>query len=111
MRFNSKTRCLRRLVSSRTFHAGRDIVLQGRRSNAAYIVAPGGACSYKILPNGPRHIVNLQIPGKFIGLRSVLLWTCDHCVGQVTDMDAPKVLGLELLDAFAQTPRLAAAVL
>jgi len=95
----------------RTFRAGRDFVLQGERSEAAYIVASGWACSYKLLPNGLRQIVNFQIPGDFFGLRSVLLQTSDHCVEPVTDVEASEVLGAELLDAFAQTPRLAAAVL
>ena len=95
----------------RTFQAGRDFVQQGQHGNAVYIVASGWVCSYKILPDGLRQIVNFQIPGDFLGLRSVLLQTSDHCVEPVTDVEACEVLGSELLNAFAHTPRLAAAVL
>lgn len=95
----------------RTFPAGRDFVQQGQSDSAAYILASGWVCSYKILPNGLRQIVDFQIPGDFLGLRSVLLHTSDHCIEPVTDVEASEVLATELLDAFTQTPRLAAAVL
>ncbi len=95
----------------RTFLAGRDFVQQGQSDSAAYILASGWVCSYKILPNGLRQIVDFQIPGDFLGLRSVLLHTSDHCIEPITGVEASEVLATELLDAFTQTPRLAAAVL
>lgn len=57
----------------RTFVAGRDLVHQGQSDQAAYILASGWACSYKLLEDGQRQIVDFQIPGDFLGLRSVLL--------------------------------------
>lgn len=78
---------------------------------AAYILASGWACSYKILPEGSRQIVDFQIPGDFLGLRSVLLQTSDHCIEPVTEIEVSEVLDEDLLDAFTTTPRLATAVL
>lgn len=95
----------------RHFPIGRDVVFQGQRDSAAYIVASGWVCSYKVLSNGLRQIVDFQIPGDFLGLRSVLLRTSDHCIEPVTDVEVSEVLAAELLDAFATTPRLASAVL
>jgi CRP-like cAMP-binding protein len=95
----------------RNFVAGLDLVEQGQSDSAAYILASGWVCSYKILPNGLRQIVDFQIPGDFLGLRSVLLLTSDHCIEPVTPIEASEVLASELLDAFTETPRLAAAVL
>lgn len=95
----------------RSFQSGRDIVQQGQSGNAAYIVASGWVSSYKLLPNGTRQIVDFQIPGDFLGLRSVLLRTSDHCVEPVTDGEASEVMASELIEAFTETPRLAAAVL
>ncbi len=47
----------------RTFVAGRDLVHQGQSDQAAYILASGWACSYKLLEDGQRQIVDFQIPG------------------------------------------------
>lgn len=95
----------------RTFVAGRDMVHQGQSAQAAYILGSGWACSYKLLQDGGRQIVDFQIPGDFLGLRSVLLHISDHSIEPITDIEVTEVLASDLLAAFAQTPRLAAAVL
>lgn len=56
----------------RTFAAGLDLVHQGQADHSCYILARGWVCSYKILPEGSRQIVDFQIPGDFPGLRQVL---------------------------------------
>lgn len=95
----------------RNFVAGVDLVHQGQANQSAYILAKGWVCSYKILPNGMRQIVDFQIPGDFLGLRSVLFRTADHNIEPVTEVEASEVLVTDLLDAFSRTPRLATAVL
>lgn len=103
---------LDRLYARRkSFRIGQSLMKQGQSNNVAYILASGWVCSYKLLPNGLRQIVDFQIPGDFLGLRSVLLRTSDHYIEPITDGEASLVLDSELLDAFAKTPRLAAAVL
>lgn len=42
----------------RTFVAGRDLVQQGQMDQAAYILASGWTCSYKLLEDGQRQIVD-----------------------------------------------------
>jgi CRP-like cAMP-binding protein len=95
----------------RVFVSGSDLVHQGQRERAAYILASGWACSYKLLPDGARQIVDFQIPGDFLGLRSVLLQASDHCIEPVTRIEVSEVLDADLVDAFTLTPRLATAVL
>jgi CRP-like cAMP-binding protein len=95
----------------RSFAAGRDLVHQGQTHQAAYILAEGWVCSYKLLRDGSRQIVDFQIPGDFLGLRSVLFRTADHNIEPVTPVEASEVLESDLLQAFATTPRLATAVL
>ncbi|MCU9850502.1 Crp/Fnr family transcriptional regulator [Defluviimonas sp. WL0024] len=95
----------------RSFVVGRDLVHQGQSDQAAYILSEGWVCSYKIQPDGSRQIVDFQIPGDFLGLRSVLLHTSDHSIEPVVDIQAAEVLASDLLEAFAHTPRLAMAVL
>lgn len=95
----------------RSFVAGRDMVHQGQSAQAAYILSAGWVSSYKIQADGTRQIVDFQIPGDFLGLRSVLLRTSDHSFEPIVDIEAAEVLTSDLLEAFAQMPRLATAIL
>ena len=95
----------------RKFVAGVDLVHQGQIHSAAYILAEGWVCSYKILRDGTRQIVDFQIPGDFLGLRSVLLRTADHNIEPITPVEASEVLESDLLNAFTANLRLATAVL
>jgi CRP-like cAMP-binding protein len=93
------------------FPVGKDLVYEGQGNQSAYVLASGWACSYKVLPNGLRQIVDFQIPGDFLGLRSVLFRTADHNVEPITPIEASEITSKDLLDAFTATPRLATAVL
>jgi CRP-like cAMP-binding protein len=95
----------------RDFPAGRDMVHQGQSGQAAYILAKGWACSYKLQHDGTRQIVDIQIPGDFLGLRSVLLRTSDHGFEPITDIEATEVLAQDLIAVLAQAPRLGTAIL
>ena len=95
----------------RRFPVGVDMIHQGQTDQSAYILASGWACSYKLLPGGSRQIVDIQIPGDFLGLRSVLFRTSDHNVEPITLVHASEIRQRDLLNAFSQTPRLATAVL
>lgn len=94
-----------------TFAAGRDFVHQGQSDQAAFTLSSGWACSYKLLEDGQKQIVDFQIPGDFLGLRSVLLQVSDHSIEAVTDIEVTEIHVSDLLEAFAQAPRLATAVL
>ncbi len=98
-------------LRSRTFAAGRDIVHQGQSEQSAYIIQAGWVASYKLLSDGSRQIIDFQIPGDFLGLRSVLLRTSDHSIKPLVDIQAFEILAADLLEAFAKTPRLAASIL
>ena len=95
----------------KTFVAGRDMVHEGQHNQSAYILASGWVCSYKLLAGGTRQIIDFQIPGDFLGLRSVLFRTADHNIEPIVDVEASEVLATDLLDTFSRTPRLATAVL
>uniref|UniRef100_UPI003568DCB8 Crp/Fnr family transcriptional regulator n=1 Tax=Thioalkalivibrio sp. TaxID=2093813 RepID=UPI003568DCB8 len=75
----------------RSFPAGRDLVHEGQSGQAAYILSDGWVCSYKIQPDGTRQIVDFQVPGDFLGLRSVLLRTSDHSFETIVDSQAAEV--------------------
>lgn len=95
----------------RAFKAGHDLVHQGEANKSVYILAKGWGCSSKLLPDGSRQIVDFQVPGDILGLRSVLFRTADHSIEAVTDVEVSEVMDSELRSAFVNTPRLAIAVL
>ncbi len=95
----------------RSFQPGHEMIHEGQTNASAFVLVDGWACSYKLLPDGERQIVDFQIPGDFLGLRSILFRTSDHSVEAVTPIEAFEVLASDILDAFANAPRLAAAVL
>ncbi len=95
----------------RKFAPGIELVHQGEIDQSAFIMAEGWAFSYKILAEGQRQIVNFQIPGDFLGVRSMLFRTSDHSVEPITPIEASEVTKSELFQTFSKTPRLATAVL
>jgi CRP-like cAMP-binding protein len=95
----------------RSFLAGHELIFEGQKNQSAFILAEGWACSYKMLSDGERQIVDFQVPGDFLGLRSVLFRTTDHSVEAITRIEASEVLASDILDGFATAPRLATAVL
>ena len=94
----------------RSIEIGRDIIEEGQNSHAAFILSKGWVCSYKLLPDGTRQIVDFQVPGDFLGLRSMLLRTSDHNCEPITAIEVSEVSKADLFEAFRRTPRLAAAV-
>jgi CRP-like cAMP-binding protein len=95
----------------RTVAAGSDLVYEGERGHKAYILAKGWVSSYKTLPDGSRQVIDFQIPGDFLGLRSLLLRTSDHSFSPLTEVEVSEIDKSELVAAFRTTPRLAAAIL
>ena len=95
----------------RAFSAGRDFVRQGHSGQSAYVLIDDWACSYKLLPGGARQIVDVQVPGDFIGIRSLLLRISDHSVEPVTDVTVAEVKASDILEIVSEEPRLATALL
>ena len=95
----------------RTFEPGVDLVRQGQPGQTAFILADGWVCSYKLLSGGTRQVVDIQLPGDLLGLRSILFRTSDHNAETMTRVEVSEVLANDLIKAFADTPRLATAVL
>ena len=95
----------------KSFSAGRDMVHQGQADQSAYVLAEGWVCSYRLLPGGGRQIVDFQIPGDFLGLRTILYRSAGQSIEPLTQVQASVVSGSDLMDVFARNPRLGTAVL
>jgi CRP-like cAMP-binding protein len=97
--------------SRRSFPAGKLLSIQGDTDHRAFVLVSGWVCSFKLKEDGTRMVVDFQIPGDFLGLRSLLLRTSDHSFEAITEVEVSEVPKSVLLNALQQTPRLAAAVL
>ena len=91
--------------------AGVELVHEWQREQSAFILQDGWACCSKLLPNGGRQVIDVRVPGDFLGLRSVLLRTSDHTSATLTKAVVAEVPAGLLLGMFHELPRLATAVL
>src|SRR3569833_3146678 len=91
--------------------AGAELVREREAGQRAFILRDGWACCYKLLPDGGRQVIDVRLPGDFVGLRSVLLRTADHSAEAVTDAVVAEVPARRMLETFHALPRLGAAVL
>ncbi len=90
---------------------GKQLVHEGQTGQKVYVLQSGWACSYKDLPTGSRQIISFPIAGDCVGLRSALLRTADHSFEALTDAVVSIVDSAQMLQTFAEFPRLGAAIL
>jgi len=103
---------LERLQARRRRHAARaELLHEAQGDHAAFVLQDGWAMSFKVLADGGRQVVDFQVPGDFLGLRSLLLRTSDHNVAAVTDIVVSEVPAPELGELVETEPRLAMALL
>jgi len=95
----------------RPIAAHTEIVHERQEGHHAFILQEGWACAYKLLPDGGRQVIDVRLPGDFLGLRSVLLRTADHGSAAVTDLVVAEVPARRMLATFQARPRLGAAIL
>jgi CRP-like cAMP-binding protein len=76
-------------VRLRNYSRGELIVQQGSRPDESAVVMSGFAFRFKIVPDGARQIVGLQVPGDFVDLHSFVLKPIDHAVAAAS----PAVIG------------------
>ena len=95
----------------KSYTAGTSMVLQGQADQQAFVLAEGWAFSYRLLPGGSRQIVDFQIPGDFLGLRSIMFRSAGQGIEPVTRVQASQVGAGDLKEVFERNPRLGSAVL
>lgn len=89
----------------------KELVHESQSAPVAYMLHDGWMCSYKRLPDGGRQIVNVQLPGDFVGLNGLFLQTSDQSVEALTDVVISEISRSQMVSAMRQSPRLAEAVL
>lgn len=84
---------------SRTVRPGQEIVSEGRRCAAIFVIIEGIAIRYRILRDGQRQILNFLLPGDFAGVRSSFFENALYSTKTLTEatiapLPLPKLLGL-----------------
>jgi len=107
-----ETACLMELQSGRDkVEATTDLVHEGQTGHRAFVLQEGWAFSYKMLPEGGRQIVDIKVPGDFMGLRGLLLRTSDHLFATVSTCVVSPIPMTRALSVFNEFPRVGAAIL
>ncbi len=92
---------------SQRVEADTDLIVEGDIYKESYVLREGWALRYKLLPDGRRQILNLILPGDFIGLRASLFQTADHSVATLTDVMLCPFPSRRIIDLCREFPRLA----
>lgn len=87
-------------IRKRVFMKGCDITHEGQQRQNAYILCAGWACSYKLMRNGTRQVINFHVPGDLIGIRRLLLPNADDNLGAITRVEVGEIDIEDLLEAF-----------
>ena len=88
----------------------REIIIAGRQYDHLFILCSGVVCRYKVLQDGKRQVLNLGLPGDFIGLPSSLFDVAVNSVSALTDVVLATVSFAKLFSLFARFPRLGIAL-
>lgn len=98
-------------VAETAFEPGRTLLGEGERGERGYVVLDGWAFCFKELPDGRRQIVNFQLTGDFLGMRSLLLHVSDHSFATLTQCRLASIRLADWRGLIAERPRLATALL
>ena len=93
---------------SRTVRAGQEIVSEGKRCNAVFLISEGIAIRYRILRDGQRQILNFLLPGDFAGVTSCRFESALYSIKTLTQTTYAPIPVPRLLGLFDTHPRLAA---
>jgi CRP-like cAMP-binding protein len=88
----------------------REIIVAGRRCDHFFILCSGVVSRYKVLMDGKRQVLDLGLPGDFIGFPSCLFDVAVNSVSSLTDIEISPVSFAKLFSLFARFPRIGTAL-
>jgi CRP-like cAMP-binding protein len=89
-----------------TIRAGADIVTAGQRYRGIYVLCDGMAIRYKILRDGRRQVLNLVLPGDFIGYPGALFDPSLYSISGLGETVVCYIGFKEIFSLFRRHPRL-----
>ena len=97
----------RALEPPKTIVAGADIVREHTRPTHSTLLISGFSARYSTLEDGARQITEINVPGDFIDLHSLLMKQMDHGVVALTDCVVAEAPHKGLIDITERHPHLA----
>jgi CRP-like cAMP-binding protein len=97
-------------AAPRRLARGRELIREGRKYDALFVLLDGVAVRYRVLQDGRRQILNIVLPGEFIGFPGCFFETALYSISALTGCTISPVPFADLLALFEAQPRLAAAI-
>jgi CRP-like cAMP-binding protein len=95
---------------TRAVRRNREIVTEGRNYENLFVLLEGSAIRYRVLRDGRRQILNIVLPGDFIGFPGCFFESALYSVTALSDAVVCSVPFTVLIGLFDRSPRLAAAI-
>lgn len=96
--------------ATRVIRRNREIITEGRKYDALLILIDGVSIRCRILRNGRRQLLNLALPGDFLGFPSAFSERALYSITALSDCTVAPVPFSRLLSLFDTQPKLAAAM-
>ena len=94
----------------RTVARNRDIISEGRKYDGLLVLIEGVSIRYRILHDGRRQVLNITLPGDFIGFPGCFFESALYSITALTDCIVSVVPFARLLGLFERCPRIAATI-
>jgi CRP-like cAMP-binding protein len=88
----------------------REIITQGRKYDAVLVMIDGISIRYRILPDGRRQILNIALPGDFVGFPACFFERALYPISALTEVVLASISFDILINLFEGHPHLAAAI-
>ncbi len=95
-------------LPARPVARNREIVSAGRKYDGVFVLLDGAAIRYRVLHDGRRQILNIVLPGDFIGFPGCFFDAALYTITALSDALVAPVSFARLLGLFQHHPRLAA---
>jgi CRP-like cAMP-binding protein len=97
-------------ATTRAVRRHRDIVSEGRQYEMMFVLLEGSAVRYRILRDGRRQVLNILLPGDFVGFPGCFFENALYAITALTNAVVSPVPFSVLLGLFGRHPRLAATI-
>lgn len=95
----------------REHRQGTDLIHEGDKPQAVFLVLKGWAYRYKHLADGSRQIMAYLVPGDLCDIQVFLFEKMDHSIGLLSNADVVKIPAAEILDLMDRFPRIERAMM
>jgi CRP-like cAMP-binding protein len=96
--------------SPRRVARGREVVVEGRKYDSLMVLLEGAAVRYRVLQDGRRQILNVILPGDFIGFPGCFFENALYSIATLNDCSVSPVSFTRFLGLSTTHPRLASLI-